>query len=79
MHSTTGVSPLKIIQGRKAMLPIDIQFHCEINETSDDYYGNLQRQLDTIKAKVKKNTKSAKQIQKKQYEKKLNFKLFEIG
>jgi hypothetical protein len=61
------------------MLPIDIQFHCEINETSDDYYENLQRQLDIIKAKVKKNTKSAKQIQKKQYDKKLHFKPFEIG
>ncbi len=61
------------------MLPIDIQFYCEINETSDDYHENLQRQLDIIKAKVKKNPKSAKQIQKKQYDKKLHFKPFEIG
>ncbi len=37
MHSATGVSPFEIIHGRKTMLPIDIQFHCEINVTSDDY------------------------------------------
>jgi hypothetical protein len=79
VHSTTGVSPFEIIHGRKAMIPIDIQFHCEINETSDDYYENLQRQLDIKKAKVRKNTKSARQIQKKQYDKKLHFKPFEIG
>jgi hypothetical protein len=33
VHSTIGVSPFEIIHGRKAMIPIDIQFHCEINET----------------------------------------------
>ena len=69
VHSTTGVSPFEIIHGRKAVLPIDIQFRCEINDTNNDYYGNLQSQLDIIKAKVQKNTESAKKVQKKLYEK----------
>jgi hypothetical protein len=79
VHSTTGVSPFEIIHGRKAVLPIDIQFRCEINDTNNDYYGNLQSQLDIIKAKVQKNTESAKKVQKKQYDKKLSFKPFKIG
>ncbi len=58
MQRTTGVSPFESIHGTKAMLPTDIQYHCEIYETSDDYYENLQRQLDIIKATVRVQNKS---------------------
>jgi hypothetical protein len=79
VHSSTGVSSFEIIHGRKAVLPIDIQFQCEINDTYEDYYGNLQCQLDIIKAKVQKNTESAKKVQKKHYDKKLSFKPLKIA
>ena len=37
IHSTTGVLPFEIIHGWKAILPIDVQFQSEINETRSDY------------------------------------------
>jgi hypothetical protein len=79
IHSTTGVSPYEIIYGRKAVLPIDIQFQCHINNEEQDFISEPEAHLKVVKEKVGKNTHIAKKMQKKQYDRKLNFKPYQIG
>jgi hypothetical protein len=79
IHSITGVSPYEIIYGRKAVLPIDIQFQCHINNEEQDFISELEAHLKVVKEKVGKNTHIAKKMQKKQYDRKLNFKPYQIG
>ena len=78
VHSTTGLTPFEIVYGRKAVLPIDIQY--ELTSSSDgSYYASLKQRLDVIKEKVYKRTLAAKRTQKKQYDKTINFESYKEG
>jgi hypothetical protein len=78
IHSSTNMSPYEVMYGRKAVLPIDLQFGLKETE-AQNYYDQLKPRLEVIKEKVYKRICAAKVSQKKQHDKNVRFKEYKVG
>ena len=77
-HSTTGLKPFEVMYGRKPVLPVDLQY-AENEKDEDNTYESIKKKLEEIKEKVYKRTQAAQKSQKKQYEKRLVFKPYNVN
>jgi Integrase core domain len=80
VHSSTGYSPYEVMYGRQPYLPADLMFQLEImGEGDGSYYERLKVILETVKEKVSKRIRAAQKSQKKQYDKTVKFRAYEVG
>ena len=82
-HESTKVPPYELLFGRKPRLPIDVMFQSAYEEplgkTTEEYLQDLQERMEKAHQIVKKNCQTARDRQKKNYDRKVKHVKIEVG
>ena len=81
-HSTTGFTPFSLVHGREAVLPLSLLTSSSPvapSDTPDDYATSLLSRLHFAFEQADAKADKARDAQKRQYDKSVRFKPYDIG
>mgnify|MGYP001546096517 CR=1 FL=1 len=82
VHSSTGMTPNKLMLGREVYLPMSLVVQKPVGEklpTTDEYVVELQQKIQEVHALAREHLKKTTEYQKRHYDLKAKHKSFEEG